>query len=489
MAPGPNRRTLLSAATGLAATVLAGCTETPATGTPGDASPGSGGSALFDPDDLVSATHDGFLAVDGAAYRQGTGALPPAFTEGIASMAERHGLRISDVDRFWALGGFDRADPDSYRDDRLLLSAVVTGSVDPDASASAVREHEDVSEVGTHEGATVYARSSDYDEGRSRAYAVSDEAVVGAVVDNGRAVRRARERVTATAREQAEGGGTPTPENGNDGTPTPESGADVVSTAAGPGDGATARMAVERHFDALAGGAGYPGVETLLEDPTAPLAAGARVDGDALRDALLREPKSDVEKSAAAVLTGLRTVGLTGSMSPDAEPPASLSIDLSYGSGDDASATTVDSLVTALREASDSAKAALEHVDVGAAADGDTVTVDVGADPEAAFRAFTEPRGEVAPRAPQASFTFAVETDDRVTVTHDGGDAVRGVTVRYTADGSRVQERWTGGEDGVTAGDAYTTERAPDSGTALRVVWESDDGSSAATLAKFEAPE
>lgn len=83
---------------------------------------------------------------------------------------------------------------------------------------------------------------------------------------------------------------------------------------------------------------------------------------------------------------------------------------------------------------------------------------------------------------PQVAFSFDRTSDGRVEITHDGGDRLEAVTVAYVHDGRRVRERWSGG---VGAGSRYTTARTVDSGTVLRVVWRSDGGDRATTLARY----
>ena len=115
---------------------------------------------------------------------------------------------------------------------------------------------------------------------------------------------------------------------------------------------------------------------------------------------------------------------------------------------------------------------------------------------------------QVQSTSPQASFTFEWEetttastdtfgndqsgTDDGVlTITHDGGDSVAAsqlsVTGPPTSNGNLVDDGSFTAGDEVSAGtsfDAWTN-----SDTTVRVTWSSSDGSSSATLGKWEGPD
>lgn len=90
--------------------------------------------------------------------------------------------------------------------------------------------------------------------------------------------------------------------------------------------------------------------------------------------------------------------------------------------------------------------------------------------------------------APAVSLSFEYDRQTGlVTITHAGGDRIgtdARVLVRYTHDGESVVERWRE-SDGIVAGDQYTTERAVDPETVVRVVWQ---GESTATLGQFTTP-
>jgi hypothetical protein len=88
--------------------------------------------------------------------------------------------------------------------------------------------------------------------------------------------------------------------------------------------------------------------------------------------------------------------------------------------------------------------------------------------------------------APQVSFSFEYDADNRLTVTHQSGDHVmEDLRIRYESDGEVRVETWPA-EDGIMAGESYTTEATVDTGAQVLVVWESDG--SGAVLAQSEAP-
>lgn len=506
MVPAPlDRRRLLTTAATLAGLSLAGCLadEGPPTGTgtgTGSAlAEGLAESALYDPDALFDATHDGFLTVDVSAYREAAAELPEPLVESADTAAGEFVLDPSTLDRFTAVGAFDRADPDAYRDDRVLLSAAVTGEVDAAATGAALDERR-LEAVGDHRDRTVYARTNRYDASRSTAFAVGPGTLVGAMVDagadgDGGPVVRTVTRVSAgDGGEERSGSGEDTPgERSPTSSPT-----DVPTTPTIDGSGGgtradvTARDAVHLQIDALAGAAdGYaPGaLAGLFADPDAPLVGGAAVDGDDLRDLLFSgEPGSDVAAATDDLLAGLRAVAVTGGVDPGTDRPASLAVRLRYADASSADASPVRDLLEALGE-NEPAAAALDRFDVSASADGRVVRIDADGDVRGAFEAFRDATGEDRhQRAPQVAFAFETDGGGRVTITHEGGDAVERLHVRYVVDGRTRTETWTE-PDGVHAGDAFTTDAAPDAGTRLRVIWESQSGGSAATVGTFAVPE
>ena len=103
---------------------------------------------------------------------------------------------------------------------------------------------------------------------------------------------------------------------------------------------------------------------------------------------------------------------------------------------------------------------------------------------------------QVQSTSPNAQFTFNENSTGALEMTHDGGDPVETANLNVTADSgipsdvcqsdsSPGGQNWSDSE--LTAGDACTI---PDSevedGDTVRIVWESDDGSSSSTLADYE---
>lgn len=90
-------------------------------------------------------------------------------------------------------------------------------------------------------------------------------------------------------------------------------------------------------------------------------------------------------------------------------------------------------------------------------------------------------------RAPAVQFTIDADPSaETVTITHDGGDNVDADNLLVRVDDTPTATQWADESETVTAGTALTVDvsGAP-SGATLRVIWESDDGSSAATLARY----
>ena len=112
--------------------------------------------------------------------------------------------------------------------------------------------------------------------------------------------------------------------------------------------------------------------------------------------------------------------------------------------------------------------------------------------------------GQVQSTSPNAQFTFNEESDGNLSITHDGGDAVAINNVNVTSDGDALDDyggnevycqedsdgegntTWSGTDSELTAGDTCTIPNAKTTdGDAVRIVWESDDGSNSATLADY----
>mgnify|MGYP000190910795 CR=1 FL=1 len=92
-------------------------------------------------------------------------------------------------------------------------------------------------------------------------------------------------------------------------------------------------------------------------------------------------------------------------------------------------------------------------------------------------------------RAPQASFSFDY-ADDSVDVTHESGDTIDADRLNVTSSASIDYANSEPFADSVGAGDTatYDLDTGQWSGETVRVVWESADGSSSATLSRSTAP-
>lgn len=88
--------------------------------------------------------------------------------------------------------------------------------------------------------------------------------------------------------------------------------------------------------------------------------------------------------------------------------------------------------------------------------------------------------------APQVMFDFEIGSENRVTVTHEGGDTIEQplVVVYDSADGGR-KELWEPDDGAIVAGESYTTETGLAEDGSVRVLW---DGEETVTLAEFDGP-
>lgn len=89
------------------------------------------------------------------------------------------------------------------------------------------------------------------------------------------------------------------------------------------------------------------------------------------------------------------------------------------------------------------------------------------------------PPGELG-RTPTPRAVFGTdESADKVQITHDGGDAVEDLRVRYIHDGSVQRESWDGP---VEAGDEFTSEQSVDPETQVWLVWRAETTDAAVLL-------
>ena len=102
--------------------------------------------------------------------------------------------------------------------------------------------------------------------------------------------------------------------------------------------------------------------------------------------------------------------------------------------------------------------------------------------------------GQVQDTAPNAQFTFS--QDGSLTMTHDGGQNVMTSNIKVTnsdkdyssgpcQSAGGASSEWSSTE--LSAGDSCTIGSSNiDDGDTVRVVWESEDGGTSTTLAKYE---
>ncbi|WP_276260996.1 hypothetical protein [Haloglomus litoreum] len=86
---------------------------------------------------------------------------------------------------------------------------------------------------------------------------------------------------------------------------------------------------------------------------------------------------------------------------------------------------------------------------------------------------YRPPEGDEVPRV---AFAFEIDAENRVTVTHEGGDAIdRSLVVVYDALGGSGKELWEPDDGAITAGDSFTTENGLAEDGSVRVLWDGPD--------------
>lgn len=476
----PERRDVLRAGGGLAAllTGLAGCIEQIS-----DVSDGGGGpntpsyaATLFDPAAVLDVETRSFVSVDATAYRQQKAALPKAFREGVEDTAgDVKGADPADADRLSGVIGTDPGDPRKYQDDRSVYTGYLTGDFDAEKIRSQMEADETVSEKGEYEGFTLYGGAPDYDRTRTLGVAVSSDALAGATLD------------------VAYPGGTPT--SGEYADP-----GDLTATPSGV---PTALDAVKAQVDAASGSGGNGltsddlAARILADIGDEPLIAGTLTDGETVRrmyfgdgEGGTREPEDAIARDVKALTQGL--VAVAGSGAAPESTSAETVVRMYYEDEG-----VVSDRASTLRSAIETAKSRSEDVtppETEVTTDGRAVVLTVTGDPQRLSEefGFGEASGGGSARgtpaeAPQVAFAFEYASDGTLTITHEGGDNVKtDLRVRYEVDGEMQLETWTAGEDGIAAGDSYTTDMAVDSGSGVIVLWRGENAS--AVLAQSEAP-
>lgn len=485
----PHRRDVLRAG-GVAALLtsgLAGCVEELPAGS--DETPPEYADWLFDTGALFEADMRGFYSVSVDAYRDQRAVLPAESREAVERLPGRYeGITLDDFDRVTGLGAVADHGEDE-RGDELLLTSVMTGSFDTAAVRAELTGDASLSAAGSHGGYDLFTGRRSYDPSRTRAAAVSEDAVVLAMA-------AARHRDT---------------DGDRDSTPS-----------ATPAGGVTAERAVELHVDAKTGEADRLAPASAPLSDLAVTLDGAVTGGMTFDPGLVRGRTGIGTASASASgsdsAAGTPEDAETGAPTPSASTPtvsagdshpvprhlagtirdlsaAGASADAGGEAGevavrlryaDRSAAETGAEAVRDLRSALRAEVDALTVPDVDVSVVEATVVVTITGDPTAFYEALGVDAEGPASSAPQVSFRFDRHEDGRVTVTHDGGDTVDdGGRLRliYDSGGDRVERRW--GPDGgsVRAGDSITTER-PVTDT-LRVVWQSTEDDRAATLGLF----
>jgi len=464
------RRTLLRrglAAAGVAGVgTLAGCqADEGADGGDGDQSDGDGGTAnttasgpqgpawatwLFDPTDLVDVQVHGFATYDVAELLSYRDSAPEEIDDGIDQVfGQVEYLSADDLDRL-SVQGFGQATLGVGGDEQETpagWNGVATGSFDAEVIAGELSDSDAYSEAGEYGGFRLFEGPPD-DESASAAVAVGSEAVLG--------------------------GG-------------------AVDYDLGP------TAVVERAIDADAGdaaryyGAGDVTAALLDRHGDATTAFGA-VDPEGAYAELLADAGA-VDPQYEELLRASRGLGRSTTLGEDT---TSTLVSLQFSGEGSGYVSDVRSLVEQARDRTRQNPFGEFQV----SADGRAVLVSASGDTDAILGnptglAFVAPEAAVVATfllgldqqqepAPQVAFEYERRSDGRVVVTHTGGDTVERLQVVYVADGEEFGELWRS-EDGIAAGDSFTTSRAPDGGTSLRVVWEGEQR--AATLGVYRVPE
>ncbi|WP_410766796.1 type IV pilin [Haloferax sp. DFSO60] len=100
---------------------------------------------------------------------------------------------------------------------------------------------------------------------------------------------------------------------------------------------------------------------------------------------------------------------------------------------------------------------------------------------------------QVSETAPQASFSFDYDGNGALTITHESGEAINAGQVTITGDINNSTDTWAdfaaGTPTDISAGSSVVVNSSTGGGFAegegVRVVWESESGSSSSTLQKW----
>jgi hypothetical protein len=163
---------------------------------------------------------------------------------------------------------------------------------------------------------------------------------------------------------------------------------------------------------------------------------------------------------------------------------------LTYAAVADSEELDLETVRSFLDEVEETEGSSIE--DVSVSRDGRAVVASAEADTETLVESHSEalffPSERRQPTPPLVSFGIERTADDRVRVTHEGGDAVeRPLAIRFDAvepDGTEgtADEIWS--DTPIQAGDEYVTRNEAQAEATVRVIWSSEDGSVADTLAQ-----
>ncbi|ADE05056.1 MULTISPECIES: type IV pilin [Haloferax] len=96
---------------------------------------------------------------------------------------------------------------------------------------------------------------------------------------------------------------------------------------------------------------------------------------------------------------------------------------------------------------------------------------------------------QVSETSPQASFSFDYDGTDNLTITHESGEQIAANQVTITGNFSNSGNNWTsyGGSDPITAGGSAVVNNSGGfaDGDTVRVVWNSQSGSTSSTLQQW----
>jgi len=413
------------------------------TGTPDDAvSSGPSWAAwLFDPAAVADTQVHGFATYDVAEMLSYRDATPSEIADGVAQLfGQVEYLSADDLGRI-SVQGFGEATlggGGGSASTPVGWSGVATGSFDADAVVGELESSEVYAAAGEYGGFRLF-EGPPADERVSAAVAVGSEAVLG-----GGAVEY-----------------------------------DLGSTAV-----------VEAAIDAEAGdadryyGAADPVASLMDRHGDATSALGA-VDPEGAYGELVRSTQDVGEYGD--LLSAARGVGRSTTLG---EETTETSVSMEFAEQGQAFVEDVRTAVDEAQSQRQGDTGPFDEWEVGA--DGNAVVLSSSADTDAALGtpeglvfvapeaavvgAFALGLGEQQETAPQAAFEFEQRSDGRVAITHTGGDTIERLQVLYEVDGEQIGELWQR-EDGITAGTTFTTSRAPDGGSTLRVVWQGGQGS------------